>query len=208
MTARHPRPSGLTLVEVLCALTLTGLILTTLTGLSRQVLVTEQVVQARQVEDLRTTAVLGAIERDLSQLVVDASSKTLEVAPKPGMTLRMVTLGRMRGSDATMSSRHPAAVTYRLVPIDNEDDETRVDLVRVQEDLTRRKGKRRPEERVIGRKLAALRVRVHDGRTWVTEWPPEQAENRVPAAVELQLEWHGRPGVTSRCVLLSPYTHD
>ena len=202
---RHP--TAFTLIEVLLALTLAGLLLTAASALTRQVLMAEQATHRRQTEVNRTQVVLDTMARDVEHILLDATDTPIELPRATNIVLRLTTLAGVHTDDATRRPTHPVRVTYRLEaappPEPRETDppaEVGYTLVRVQEDLTRPRGQRSTTRQTIARGLASVHVRIHDGGTWHDTWPPTR-EQDVPKVIEIQLTWPDRSPVRRRFLL-------
>lgn len=202
MRPRHP--AAFTLIEVLLALTLAGLLLTAASSLARQVLMAEQATHRRQAEVNRTQVVLDTMARDLEHVLLDVTDTPIEIPRAPNIVFRVTTLAGVHTRDATRRPTHPVRVTYRLEPTPpqkptgpDEATESGYTLVRVQEDLTRPRGQRSAITQVIARRLISFHVRIHDGETWRDAWPPTREED-APTFIEIQLTWPDRSPVRRR----------
>ena len=205
MRLRHP--TAFTLIEVLLALTLAGLLLTAASALTRQVLIAEQATHRRQTEVNRTQIILDTMARDVEHILLDATDTPIELPPSPNVVLRMTTLAGVHTGDATRRPYHPVRVTYRLeaappvAPTEaNKSAEVGYTLVRVQEDLTRPRGQRSTTTQTIARGLASVHVRIHDGGIWRDAWPP-RGQHAVPKFIEIQLTWPDHAPVRRRFLL-------
>ena len=204
--------AGFTLIEVLLALTLTGLVLTATGSMTRQLLIAQRDLRERQREDLRTAAVFDSLRRDLERLVSDTSSRSIEIPPSSDVVIRLTSLARVYRPDATQRPMHPVRVTYRRKR--EEEEDAGFTLTRTQEDLTQPRGKRRATTRVLARQLATITVRVHDGQDWHASWPPGRRNPPALKAVEIRYARLDQTAPTVRRVLLSgdngarPTPHD
>ena len=203
MRLRH----AFTLIEVLLALTLAGLLLTAVSSLTRQVLLAEQATHRRQTEVNRTQVVLDTMARDVEHILFDATDTPIELPRALNVVLQMTTLAGVHTGDATRRPTHPVRVTYRLEAAPppkptqaDESTEVGYTLVRVQDDLTRPRGQRSTITQTIARGLASVHVRIHDGGTWHDTWPPT-GEQDVPNGIEIQLTWPDRSPVRRRFLL-------
>lgn len=185
MTMQVSQPSGMTLVEVLLALTLTALVLTTLTGLTRQILITERDVHRQTDDAWQRDAVFAVLRDDLEHRVKDDKDNPLEVAPSIGIALRLITLAPIEGADATITVRHPARVSYGLEPDPENSEEHR--LVRIQEDLTKSKSNKTPKRQVIDRSVVSMHLRMFDGESWQSTWPLANRNDAVAHAIEIRI---------------------
>ena len=203
---------GFTLIEVLLALTLTGLVLTATGSMTRQLLIAQRDLRERQREDLRRAAVFDSLRRDLERLLSDTSSRSIEIPPSSEVVIRLTSLARVYRRNATQRPMHPVRVTYRRKREEAED--AGFTLIRTQEDLTQPRGKRRATTRVLARQLATITVRVHDGQDWHASWPPARRNPPALKAVEIRYARLDQTAPTVRRVLLSgdngarPASHD
>lgn len=196
MTVHDSQPSGLTLIEVLLALTLSALVLTTLTGLTRQILITERDAGRRTDNTWQRDAVFAVLQDDLQHCAKNGTDHPIEIAPIPGVALRLITLAPIEGPDATLTARHPARVRYQVEPANKTVEESR--LIRMQEDLTRTKSKQNPVRQVIGRRVTSMHVRVFDGQAWQSTWPPPDRKDAVARAIEIRITRPDEERVTVR----------
>lgn len=132
--SRRSDPCAFTLVEVLAALALTGVVCA-LTGRIAVHLLHVRVEAGRIVHNLeREATIWDCIENDLGNLLqgVSGAEYPLRLYGAPEQTVELVTLAPSSTTGSLHLARYPATVRYRLV----RDAEQRFDLVRQVADRT------------------------------------------------------------------------
>lgn len=173
---------GFTLVEVLLALLLLGIILTASLGLVRQNLVVEQALRAQDTVRLDEDVFFEFIRRDFDGIIGHEAALS---APS-GTLLQLRTLAWFVEDQAEGRRLLPADVTYAL-----EAHTTSCRLVRTQQDRTQAESV--AERMVLLRDVESVRLRVHTDKGWVE--PDDSLPRLASSAWEVTLTRVGRPPV-------------
>ena len=156
------RAPGFTLIEVLLALVLSGVVISLSGQVAVQTLRIDRSVERQIVSRIRTHHVADAIAADLAAAFDDTvrlDAVGLEVDPN-GRPRILINCLAARPTDTPYLTRLPAQVTYRLVRMDNQ----RLRLQRNVVFLTRDTGP--AIETTVARGLTVFTVRVWQDQRW------------------------------------------
>lgn len=156
------RAPGFTLIEVLLALVLSGVVISLSGQVAVQTLQIDRSVERQIVSRIRTHHVADVIAADLAAAFDDAvrlDSVQLEVDPN-GRPRILIKCLAARATDTPYLTRLPAQVTYRLVRMDNQ----RLRLERTVAFLTEESAA--ALETTVARDLAVFTVLVWQDQRW------------------------------------------
>lgn len=178
---------GFTLLEVLVASAILGIVLAALYGVFSQTLLSRSMAEERA-EQARTARIaLLRINEDLQSALPPTNreihflGKTRPTQKFPEDTLSFVTLTR-----AAVTTRTPegdlSEIAYAVEP--DPSDITQKRLVRRVRFTLSPPNETADEAAPLLFHVHGLRFRFFDGRQWQEEWRPEHAQSQLPQAVE------------------------
>ena len=174
--------SGFTLVEMLLALVLTGVVLSAAGRVTVSVLQAEQIASHHMRTDLRRSVALDALVRDWDARLLgpNAVDVILDASLRP--TIRMFTLIDTGGPGET-TRQIPARVTYHIEIQHN------VDAIRLVRDAEILVGHRSLQSETLACDLESVEVVVHRDGVWQRIEASSSRDVSPIAAIRVRLTW-------------------
>jgi prepilin-type N-terminal cleavage/methylation domain-containing protein len=184
--------TGFTLVELLLALTLAGLVLTVAARIVVQTLRIERRVEQIRSEQMQRSFPLDRLDADLDARIAGNERISIRLDANHRPRLEMFCLAAEAG-DEVHAPRVPARVVYRLARTPGNADDLR--WIRETHPLVRPS---RSSDATIARGLTGLEVALFDGDRWRELAATSRRSADEPRAIRITLRWRGRDTPASR----------